>query len=173
MARIAAPGTPGFAPIRGLSIPAHDSRTRGTVFQRTARSTWNATGTLSPRLGKQGTALNFKVVRDFPGGLGVQMVWKLRSCGVRLCRVVQGHGIARSPQGAAIAAPSREGSGGLLLQEELSTPSITEGHEAFHRTIHQMEYRGLKHKPEPVQHHPQRWLERLIGKSVTRVAWRP
>jgi hypothetical protein len=123
----------GFAPIRGLCIPARDSQTWGTVSTavRAPHGTLLEHSTpgwamMRQHLGKQGTALNFKVASDFPGRRGVQLVWKPRSCGVRVCSVVQGHGIARSPQGAAIAAPRREGSGGLLLLEELSTHRISQ-----------------------------------------------
>ena len=76
-------------------------------------------------LGQDGATLNFKValISRRPG---IKLVSNPRSWGVWVYRIVQGHTIARSPKGAAIANPRREGTGGLLLQSEPSTHQISQ-----------------------------------------------
>jgi hypothetical protein len=139
---------------------------------------WNAQNPrLGNDLGQEGATFNFKTKLRFPGGLGVELVSKPRRSGVRVCRVVQGHGIPRSPQGAAIATNRREGAGGPLLREEPSTHQVSQKDwKPFHRTTAKWSIGSscIKHKPEPesVQHRsrlPWQWLGHPIG---THVAWR-
>lgn len=86
-------------------------------------------------LGQEGATFYFKSGFRFPGGLGVELVSKPRRSGVRVCRIVQGHGIPRSPQGAATATSRREGAGGPLLREEPSIHQISQKDwKPFHRT---------------------------------------
>ena len=101
-------------------------------------------------VGKQGIALNFKVAPNFPGGLGVRLVWKPRSCGVRLCRSFRAMELPGLHKGQRSRSPEERVQVAYYCKRDLVPTEYHRRPRSISQNRHQMEYRDLKHKP--VQH---------------------
>ena len=166
-----------FKPTWRLSIPARDPQ------NREGRSPPNCAFYMersNPRLGIDGPIpgpggkyFQFQKWLRSPGGLGVKLVSKPRSCGARVCSAVAFRAIELPslPKGQRSRPPKERVLAAYYCKKNLvSTKFHRRASKPFHGIHHQMEYRGIKYQAQARGRFgtvaPWQWLERPIGTHV-------